>query len=259
VNLDIEPIRVRLRRVEEQIRLLEADYGHFAHKLDDYGLNVESNDDDTEHVERIQMDWSIPEWWAVGIGEIVHNLRSSLDNLVWQLVIANGHAPGNQHEFLIAEEEAWYDRRSPAKLLNVPEAALAVIQHVQPFKVPRELQRGHPLWIVHNLSRIDKHHLLHVVAAYPGRGEFEVTPEMAAVQGGKMRLWYRPLADGTEVRTFFTLTPFHGIVPVGKVVPLEVVVMETDEMPFFDFPGILRQIAEGVTDTIDGIVAAVGG
>ena len=32
------------------------------------------------------------EWGAI-IGDVVHNLRSALDHLVWQLTIADGHTP----------------------------------------------------------------------------------------------------------------------------------------------------------------------
>jgi hypothetical protein len=33
------------------------------------------------------------EEWGVIIGDVVHNLRSALDHLVWQLTLANGNIP----------------------------------------------------------------------------------------------------------------------------------------------------------------------
>jgi len=95
------------------------------------------------------------------------------------------------------------------------------------------------------------------VAAYPGKGEFEVTAEMAAVEGGKMRLWYCPLEDGTKVRSFITRTPFHGNVPVGNAVTLDVVVRETDETPFYGFPDVARTCALAVNQTVSAVAAAV--
>jgi hypothetical protein len=224
--------------------------------LNDYRLSVEPNDGFTEHVERIHMSWQVPEWWAAGVGEVMYHLRSALDNLVWQLVLANGHEPGNQNEFPIAEDPCWYEKRSGAKLRGVPDAARSVIENVQPYKGPAEQLHAHPLWVIHNLNRIDKHHLLHVVAAYPSSGNFEVTPEMAAVEGGQMRLWYRPLEDGTEVRSFITPVPFHGEVPVGEVVTLNVVLRETDETPFYTFPVFMRECLENVRRIVDGVVAS---
>jgi hypothetical protein len=37
---------------------------------------------------------AVEEWGPI-IGDVVHNLRSALDHLVWQLTIANGHTPPN--------------------------------------------------------------------------------------------------------------------------------------------------------------------
>ncbi len=133
MNLDMQPIHWRLRRVKSQVQRLERSYGLFAPRLDDYRLSINPNDDFTEHVERIHMDWRIPEWWSTGIGEVMYHLRSTLDNLVWQLVLANGDTPGNQNEFPVAEDECWYQKRADAKLKGVPEAARSIIDQVQPY------------------------------------------------------------------------------------------------------------------------------
>lgn len=249
-------MRIRLRRVESQIRRIEASYGRFEPRLERYRLRVEPNEDRTEHIERIYMDWHLPDWWSVAVGEIMHNLRATLDNLVWQLVLGADEEPGQQHEFPIASDEGWYEKRAPGKLLHVPAAARTVIDQVQPYRRPPEHLRIHPLWVVHNLNRVDKHHLLHVVAAYPSGGQFEATPEMAAAEG-EMRLWYRPLESGTEIRAFLTPAAFRGEVPVSSPSPLEVVVRETDETPFYPFPRVLRDASKGVNDVLDAIVAAL--
>ena len=259
MNLDIEPIRVRLRRVDAQITGVETDYGLLAPRLDDYRFGIDPNEDFTEHIERIYLDWILPEWWAVAVGEIMHNLRATLDNLVWQLVLANDHQPGSQHEFPVANDEGWYKERSPTKLRDVPEAAFPIIQQVQPYKAPPELLRVHPLWIVHNLNRIDKHHLLHVIAAYPGSFQFKMSEDMAAAGTSHMRMMFRPLENNTEVRAFVTEVPFHGDIPVSEPAgPLQVMLMETDETPFYPFPGVLRSTENAIKQTVDTIVAAAG-
>lgn len=247
---DLEPIYIRQRRVQSQIRRIEANYRAFAPRLKDYRFSMDVDEGATKHIERIHMAWVIPEAWAVQLGEVMHNLRSTLDNLVCQLVLAEGNKPGNQHEFPVAHEESWYEKRAPEKLAGIPGWARQIIDKVQPYKGPTPAL--HPLWIVHNLNRLDKHQGLHVVAAYSDGEQFEVTPEMAAVKG-QMRLWYRPLENGTEVRSFTTLHPFHGNVPMGDVIPLQVVVRETDETPFYPFPGIARFGADGVNEVVRAI------
>jgi len=254
--LDKRPLRIRLRRVESQVKRIETSYRRFEPRLERYRLRIEPNEDRTEHIERIYMDWRIPDWWSVAVGEIMHNLRATLDNLVWQLVIGNDHQPGNQHEFPIASDEGWYEERASGKLRHVPEAARTVIDQVQPYRRPAEQLRVHPLWIVHNLNGIDKHHLLHVVAAYAPGAEFEVTPEMVAAKGS-LRLWYQPLESGAKIRAIMTPAPFDGEVPVSNPSPLDVVVGETDETPFYPFPSILRDASHGVNEVLDAIVAAL--
>jgi hypothetical protein len=42
--------------------------------------------------------------WGVRVGEFAHDLRSALDNLVWQLVLVNGKEPGDHNQFPIYTE-----------------------------------------------------------------------------------------------------------------------------------------------------------
>jgi hypothetical protein len=254
--LDQRSLRIRLRRVESQIRRIEASYSRFEPRLERYRLRIEPNEDRTEHIERIYMDWRIPWWWSVAVGEVMHNLRATLDNLVCQLVIANDHQAGQQHEFPVATDESWYERRAPGKLRHIPATARAIIDEAQPYRRPPEELRFHPLWIVHNLNRIDKHRLLHVVAAYAPGAKFQATPEMVAAKGSA-RLTYQPLVSGAETWAFVTPAPFYGEVPVSTPTPMHVVVRETDETPFYAFPAVLRNAARGVHEVIDWIAAAL--
>lgn len=250
-------LRIRLRRVESQIKAIEASYRRFEPRLDRYRLRIEPNEDRTEHVERIYMDWRLPWWWSVAVGEVMHNLRATLDNLVWQLVVASDHQPGQQHEFPIASDEGWYAKRAAGKLRHVPAVTRAIIDQAQPYGRPAQEMRFHPLWIVHHLNRIDKHHLLHVVAAYASGGKFYATPEMVAAKGSA-RLIYQPLVSGAEIWAFTTPEPFYGEVPMSTPTPLHIVVRETDETPFYAFPGVLRNASRGVNEVLDAIVAALG-
>src|SRR5690242_6655870 len=45
----------------------------------------------------------IPETWGVIIGEVVHNARSALDHLVYQLVLLAGGVPHSSHQFPILD------------------------------------------------------------------------------------------------------------------------------------------------------------
>ena len=134
--------------------------------------------------------------WGAIIGEIVHDFRSALDNLVWQLVILNGGHPDASHSFPIREEEPskgfavemrreWMDKSGRARhgpLLGVSDEALAIIEACQPYK----REDGIVLIRLHALWNIDKHrHLAPVhVEAPPAR----LVPENVTVLSRDDRL-----------------------------------------------------------------------
>jgi hypothetical protein len=59
-----------------------------------------------------------PGTWSIIIGEMVHNLRSALDHLVWQLVIleTSEQPVGDRTQFPIFESEEKVDHHAPVML-----------------------------------------------------------------------------------------------------------------------------------------------
>jgi hypothetical protein len=112
-------------------------------------------------------------------GEIVHHLRSSLDHVAWQLSSeAYRRTKAHAIEFPIfdtkpvkKDEISRYDRR--IKGITSPSAR-KIIKEIQPYQRPDPLDD--PLWIVHDMDRIDKHRELVFVF-----GSFSVLlpPELA--------------------------------------------------------------------------------
>ena len=96
--------------------------------------------------------------WAVTIGEIVHNLRSALDHLVWQLVRDNGGQPSEANMFPIVSLESRddWERISKNKLKGVSDEMKERIKGIQPFAVlaPYDVTA---LSKLHHLSNVDKH------------------------------------------------------------------------------------------------------
>jgi hypothetical protein len=119
------------------------------------------------------------EAWGVRIGEIVHDLRSALDHLVWQLTIANGHVPppfplgtGDQWRrtgFPITDSSSGFgalDRRGGITskprsggingLWGVRDRLRTEIQRLQPWCCRKHPERT-DLWKLQELWNIDKH------------------------------------------------------------------------------------------------------
>jgi hypothetical protein len=112
--------------------------------------------------------------WGVRIGEIVHNLRSALDHVVWQLAGCPTHR-SSKTQFPIFETAAGFaDRGRKQFLKGVDERAVRIIESEQPFFVRGDgtcegVDRS-PLWHLKQISDVDKHRTLHLtgglLAAY---------------------------------------------------------------------------------------------
>lgn len=110
----------------------------------------------------------MPLRFGVILGEIVHDLRSALDHLVYQMVLRNKRKPytGNCFPIYLIEDHpaapCWV-RRASSDLQGVRKRDWALFQRLQPFR------RGHralfhPLAILEELSVVDKHRVLYVAA-----------------------------------------------------------------------------------------------
>jgi hypothetical protein len=127
--------------------------------------------------------------WGVVIGDIVHNLRSALDHLVWALTLAYQpgpppnsvprKGPGSEWKdvaFPIYTDPypldasgnliPWRNAKEPKSLWGIDPVLRADFEELQPFKRkgnPALVQLGtdnpafDPLAILHNLWNIDKH------------------------------------------------------------------------------------------------------
>ena len=112
-------------------------------------------------------------------GEILYQLRSSLDHLVHELVILSGNAEklkdSRKHQFPIFESKSGYDKRAGRMTDGVSHNIAGLVEQQQPY-VRRP---GHPhddaLWILQNLNNTDKHRLIPVTVV--GIDEIEVVSD----------------------------------------------------------------------------------
>jgi hypothetical protein len=102
--------------------------------------------------------------WSIRIGEVLHQLRSALDHLAWQLVLIDGGRPSRQTQFPILD----HPPTAVSELLRQvhdPEI-LGFVDWCQPYHggaggpLTRFQAHGQPLWVLRCLNNIDKHRLL---------------------------------------------------------------------------------------------------
>jgi hypothetical protein len=91
--------------------------------------------------------------------DTIHNLRSALDHLAYDLFMAGpGATVGSPRKiyFPISSDAAKYKSESSHKVRGMSQTAIRQIDANEPFKGGR----GHQLWVLHELNNIDKHRLL---------------------------------------------------------------------------------------------------
>ena len=102
-------------------------------------------------------------------GDAIHNLRSSLDHLVFQLGLVSGlpESKCDHLYFPICETPKKYMAESPRKIKGIrPEIAQAI--HAQePYR--GGTRYGSTLWALHKLDINDKHRLLIIAGCCLGR------------------------------------------------------------------------------------------
>lgn len=117
--------------------------------------------------------------WSAVIGDVVHNLRSALDHLVYQLAIANGKSPSGLSYPILTEDpsspeasdtvrKTW---KTLSKRLHLDD--LAVIERTQPYK-RRNVGDKHVFLMLNRLSNWDKHRELHLTASVLVGSEFSI-------------------------------------------------------------------------------------
>jgi len=102
----------------------------------------------------------VPETIALIVGDAVHNLRSSLDHLAWQLVEAGGGTPNRDTYFPISQTSQQYASAiGKGEIEKMRPGALKALCAIQPYRTSDATLRH-----IHDLDRIDKHRLVLTVA-----------------------------------------------------------------------------------------------
>ena len=176
---NLHGVWAKWERGVEQLAALDKEVTAFCAQPHPYTIHVHQNREQGRYRFKIYPAWQpgVPWRWGAIIGEIVHDFRSALDNLVCQLVALSGGRPDVGHAFPVLAREPsqgfaahtrrqWTDargRRRHGPLFGLSDQAVAIIEASQPFKLADGalLQRLHSLW------NLDKHRDLapvHVIA-----------------------------------------------------------------------------------------------
>ncbi|MFZ2049487.1 MAG: hypothetical protein WAU69_00990 [Solirubrobacteraceae bacterium] len=169
---DLYGVWAKYQRGMEQLTALNKEVLVFGKKPHPYTIFSQVNDEGTHYVFALKPAWpaDLHDRWGAIIGEIVHDFRSALDQLVCEFVRLNGGEPRRSHSFPICGKEPsqgfgvhmrreWTDSRGKVRygpLFGVSDSAVALIESCQPYKGPN----GKRLRQLHDLWNLDKHQTL---------------------------------------------------------------------------------------------------
>ena len=105
-------------------------------------------------------------------GDCLQCMRSCLDYLVWELVLAAGHTPSRKHMFPVAMTKGSFQSAMVrGRLEHIDVNAVTLIEKHQPFNSPEP--ETHPLAVLDELTNINKHRRVIITAVV---GSFQRPP-----------------------------------------------------------------------------------
>jgi len=123
---------------------------------------------------------------AAIIGDVIHDLRSALDHLAWELVKANGGTPTHDTYFPIKHSPPACEGDDitppPTVVGGIGIAVAEILATFQPYSVNASDPTSTDIWHLQRLSIEDKHHGLLLAPLYMDRANL-VASSMGRVTG----------------------------------------------------------------------------
>jgi hypothetical protein len=211
--IDVTGSRAKVQRAKEHFQDLVAKASNFA-RLNPYGVVTYDDPETGVRVWLARVSQPVPPEWSLLVGDVLHNLRTALDYVAWQLQSSGKRAIEKSDPFPVWDR----GRKSPTRrdLIKGLDATrerqiaafgvtgYALIERVQPDSRRDRPLEVHPLWLLHHLDIWDKHKLLVVAGAtvrqagghIGGPGE-DVHIDFMSIGGPHLAVV--PLADGAEL------------------------------------------------------------
>ena len=156
--------RAKFRRAVEHRDTLDAEVNRFRRRQP-YSIAHEQHPEGW-HLFLLEVREEPPLELGVILGDWLHNLRSALDNLAWQLVLLNGERPTKKTEFPIFANPRKFALGGPVGMRGMNADHQAFIERLQPYPRRRGPRHRH-LETVYDLSKIDKHRTINSAYAFP--------------------------------------------------------------------------------------------
>jgi hypothetical protein len=165
---DLTGVRLKLDRAKVHIDAIRAKTERFVERdPPPFGFRVEQrelSDGVVKYTLFAIVREQPPRDFAPMIGDALHNIRSALDHLVYELAPSDVRDSVNT-QFPIYKDEAAYRQRGEKKIPGIVGDERTLIERVQPWHASPRRPEADPLEILRTLSNRDKHRLLVPVIA----------------------------------------------------------------------------------------------
>ncbi len=163
----------KINRAKESIDSLHEEITNFINHDSSFEIVGRHQKEGLEYALVAFGDPEVPLRFAVLAGEIIHHLRSSLDHLVYALIVQNGSTPSNKSQFPICSTAQKFEEACKrGQIDGVSESAKKLIIAMQPYTTPTPDDTV--LAVINQYDNFDKHRLLVIVSAIVKLGE-EIT------------------------------------------------------------------------------------
>lgn len=159
----------KFNRAKEQFDELGTEMeGFFNGEPKPYASVGEFDTEAWEWVERLQVIREPPLRFGVILGDCLHNLRSCLDHVIWQVTLLDGGTPDDRTQYPIASKsEAQFEAIANDRIPDLNAKHRAMVKKTQPYHRGDEAS-SHPLAMLATLSNTDKHQVVHTAHSIVG-------------------------------------------------------------------------------------------
>lgn len=248
-------IKAKLERAQEQFHDLIARIQTYDASKP-YELPRHVNTETGKFWYEFRLKTPVPIEWSVIVGEMVHNLRSALDHLVWQMIVRDtGSNPSHLSQFPIFHARSDYKARGEKYIRGVSTKGAAIIESLQPFSTGHG--QADPLWHLCEISNWDKHRRIHLAQVMTQSITIGAGPAPTAVDG-VFAPGIGPIEDGAIIGGGTFVLPERGSIDDAFLSQVKVQLTFTADIGFQGPPGLKGQLLRtALRDVGSTAIAAV--
>jgi hypothetical protein len=190
-------ILAKLDRAKTHAETFDRRFTEFLQR-EPYSVTIQS---DGEPAHTVHFHWQVKEAppldLALILGDLLTNLRATLDYLVWQLVLAVEGTPTDRNAFpCVRQAKNWHSARED-RLAGVDPHWAEEIEKLQPYHRTQQPER-HPLAVLDTINNINKHRALPPIVMTLPTWTFRLGGDIGG-RSIKLDQWLdRPIEDGVE-------------------------------------------------------------